>query len=158
MDAAIARQQLRLHSKDTSQVGSHESEIIAKIEPLLTETAIGMLLVIWYDCRNESDNCDADFIYEEDQTLKYFACEKEMITDEVLTSWYTGRVHQIENRSCMVDHAVTLIKLARERNVMVSSEVSLSPPPPPMCDHWMKILNSFLSSCDFSFLLSFFCS
>lgn len=83
-----------------------------------------MLLMIWYNFRNESDDCDDDFIYEEDQTLKYFACKKESVTTEVLTSWYTGRVHQIESRSCMVDHAVTLIKLARERSVVVSPEVT----------------------------------
>jgi hypothetical protein len=83
-----------------------------------------MLLKILYNSRNESNDCDADFIYEEDQTLKCFACKKERITAEVLTSWYTSRVHQIENRSCMVDHALTLIKLARERNIMVSPEVS----------------------------------
>lgn len=80
--------------------------------------------MIWYNFRNESDDCDADFIYEEDQTLKCFAWKKESNTAEVLTSWYTGRVHQIESRSCMVDHAVTLIKLARERSVMVSPEVA----------------------------------
>jgi hypothetical protein len=83
-----------------------------------------MLLMIGCNFRNESDDCDADFIYEEDQTLKYFACKKERITAKVLTSWYIGRVHQIENRSCVVDHAVTLIKLARERSIMVSPEVS----------------------------------
>jgi hypothetical protein len=83
-----------------------------------------MLLIIWYNFRNESDNCDADFIYEEDQTLKYFAFKKEMITNEILTSWYSDRVHQIESRSCMVEHAVTLTKLARGRNIVVSPEVS----------------------------------
>jgi hypothetical protein len=80
--------------------------------------------MILYNFRNESDDCDADFIYEEDQSLKCFACKKEMITDEILTSWYTDRVHQIEDRSCMVEHAVTLTKLARERNIAVSPEVS----------------------------------
>jgi hypothetical protein len=80
--------------------------------------------MILYNFRNESDDCDADFIYEEDQTLKCFARKKEMITDEILTSWYTDRVRQIENRSCMVEHAVTLTKLARERNIVVSSELS----------------------------------
>jgi hypothetical protein len=80
--------------------------------------------MIWYNFRNECDDCDADFMYEEDQTLKHFACKKGRITAEVLTSWYTSRVHQIESRSCMVGHAVTLIKLARERSIVVSPEVT----------------------------------
>jgi hypothetical protein len=78
-----------------------------------------------YGFRTESDDSDADFIYEEDLTLKYFACGKEAVTAQLLTSWYTGRVYQIENRSCMVDHAVTLVKLANERNVRVSPEMSI---------------------------------
>lgn len=81
--------------------------------------------MIVYGFRNESDDCDADFIYEEDQTLKYFACSKEAVTAKLLTSWYTGRAYQIENRSCMVDHAVTLVKLAKERNIIVSPEMSV---------------------------------
>jgi len=78
-----------------------------------------------YGFRNESDDCDAGFIYEEDQTLKYFACSKEAVTAKLLTSWFTGRAYQIENRSCMVDHAVTLVKLAKERGVIVSPEMSV---------------------------------
>jgi hypothetical protein len=125
-----------------------------------------MLLVIWYNFRNKSDGCDADFIYEEDETLKYFASEKEMITAEVLTSWYTSRVHQIENRSCMVDHALTLIKLAKERNIMVSPEMctiyceQIRKEPRPLSvisilySWWMTILKSFLSSHGLSFSLS----
>ena len=81
--------------------------------------------MIVYGFRNESDDCDADFIYEEDQTLKYFACSKEAVTAKLLTSWYTGRAYQIENRSCMVDHAVTLVRLAKETNVIVSPEMSV---------------------------------
>lgn len=77
-----------------------------------------------YGFRNESDDCDAGFIYEEDQTL-YFACCKEAVTAKLLTSWFTGKAYQIENRSCMVDHAVTLVKLAKERNVIVSPEMSV---------------------------------
>ena len=77
-----------------------------------------------YGFRNESADCDPGFIYEEDQTLKYFDCSKEAVTAKLLTSWFTGRAYQIENRSCMVDHAVTLVKLAKERNVIVSPEMS----------------------------------
>lgn len=76
-----------------------------------------------YGFRNESDDRDAGFIYEEDQTLKYFTCSKEAVTAKLLTSWFTGRSYQIENRSCMVEHAVTLVKLAKERNVIVSPEM-----------------------------------
>jgi hypothetical protein len=79
--------------------------------------------MIVYDFRNEYDDCDSGFIYEEDQTLKYFACSREAITAKLLTSWYTGRAYQIENRSCMVDYAVTLVELAKERNVIVSPEI-----------------------------------
>jgi hypothetical protein len=81
--------------------------------------------LIFSDFRNESDDCDASFIYEEDQDLKFFACSNKVITAEILTSWYTARVHQIENRSCIIDHALTLIKLARERNIMVSPKMSI---------------------------------
>jgi hypothetical protein len=81
--------------------------------------------VILYDFRNESDDCDAGFIYEEDEDLKRFACSEKVVTSEVLTLWYTTRVHEIENRSCIIDHALTLIKLARERHIMVSPEKSV---------------------------------
>jgi hypothetical protein len=77
------------------------------------------------DFRSESHDDDAGLMYEEDQALKYFACDKEVITAEVLTSWYANRVRQIEKQSCMVDHALTLITLARERNITVSPEMSL---------------------------------
>ena len=78
-----------------------------------------------YGFRNESDDCDAGFIYEEDQTLKYVACSKEAVTAKLLSSWFTGRAYQIENHSCMVDRAVTLVKLAKERNVIVSPKMSV---------------------------------
>ncbi|KDR17610.1 Neuroblastoma-amplified sequence, partial [Zootermopsis nevadensis] len=68
--------------------------------------------------QNEPDDCDASMIYEEDQDLKYFACSEKEITAEILTVWYITRVHQIESRSCIIDHALTLIKLARERHIM----------------------------------------
>ncbi|XP_069692436.1 NBAS subunit of NRZ tethering complex-like isoform X2 [Periplaneta americana] len=55
----------------------------------------------------------AEFVYANDETLKQFG----NITAEVLTSWYRCRVHQIESRSCLVDHALTLVKLGRERNI-----------------------------------------
>ena len=77
-----------------------------------------------YGFTNESAHCDAGFICEEDQTLKYFVCSKEAFTAKLLTSWFTGGTYQIENRSCMVGHAVTLVKLAKERNVIVSPEIS----------------------------------
>jgi hypothetical protein len=97
--------------------------------------------VILYDFRNESDDCDASFVYEEDQDLKYFACNEKVIMTEVLTSWYTTRVHQIENRSCIIDHALTLIKLARERHIVVSPQMSVYSEQISKCISKWKILS-----------------
>jgi hypothetical protein len=73
--------------------------------------------------RNESDDCDPGFIYEEDQTL-YFACCKEAVTAKLLTSWFTGKAYQIENRSSMVDHAVTWLTMLSHLSSLPRREMS----------------------------------
>ncbi|KAJ9580564.1 hypothetical protein L9F63_024257, partial [Diploptera punctata] len=62
-------------------------------------------------------DADSEFIYQEDETLRQFVCKDGVLNVDILTSWFVNRVNKIENQSCMVDHALTLIKLARERNV-----------------------------------------
>lgn len=41
----------------------------------------------------------------------------ELLTTKVLEEWYRNRIYEIENRSHMVDQALELAKLARERNI-----------------------------------------
>ena len=43
----------------------------------------------------------------------------EPLTPKVLEEWYRNRIYEIENRSHMVDQALELAKLARERNIKV---------------------------------------
>ncbi|XP_068083289.1 NBAS subunit of NRZ tethering complex [Anabrus simplex] len=64
----------------------------------------------------EEDNGE-EFLYESDSDLRQFCCPILSITSELLSEWYKNRVYQIESRSCMVDHALTLVKLAQARNI-----------------------------------------
>ncbi|CAG2069279.1 unnamed protein product, partial [Timema podura] len=64
-----------------------------------------------------NDNVDVDLgaIYEDDPSLNQFVMEN--LTREAVSSWYSARVSQVESRSCLVDHALALVKLAQERNI-----------------------------------------
>ncbi|XP_046403983.1 neuroblastoma-amplified sequence-like [Ischnura elegans] len=55
-------------------------------------------------------------LLEEDKGLLKFVSSP--LTPEGLAAWYSERACQIETRSKMVDHAITLVKLGRERNVL----------------------------------------
>ncbi|XP_071447202.1 NBAS subunit of NRZ tethering complex-like [Hetaerina americana] len=52
---------------------------------------------------------------EEDKDLLKFVSNP--LTSDGLTAWYSERACQIETRCKMVDYAITLVKLGRERNV-----------------------------------------
>nr|CAD7398642.1 unnamed protein product [Timema cristinae] len=64
------------------------------------------------------DNVDVDLgtLYEDDPALNQFVMEN--LTREAVSSWYSARVSQVESRSCLVDHALALVKLAQERNIL----------------------------------------
>lgn len=40
-----------------------------------------------------------------------------LLTPELLQKWYESRAYQIERNSCMVDHALQLIKIAKSHNI-----------------------------------------
>nr|CAD7198940.1 unnamed protein product [Timema douglasi] len=65
----------------------------------------------------DSVNVDVDLgtLYEDDPALNQFVMEN--LTREAVSSWYSARVSQVESRSCLVDHALALVKLAQERNI-----------------------------------------
>ncbi|XP_047117537.1 NBAS subunit of NRZ tethering complex-like isoform X2 [Schistocerca piceifrons] len=58
------------------------------------------------------------FLYEEEPDLKQFQCPIENLEPELITKWYRFQVHQLESRSGIVDHALNLLNLGKERNVV----------------------------------------
>ncbi|PSN37576.1 Neuroblastoma-amplified sequence [Blattella germanica] len=69
-----------------------------------------------YICKNNRVS-DAEFIYKEDESLQQFICKDSVMSADTLASWFVNRVHKIESQSCMVDYALSLTKLGKERNV-----------------------------------------
>ncbi|XP_072167418.1 NBAS subunit of NRZ tethering complex-like [Diadema setosum] len=55
------------------------------------------------------------FLYEENQELLRFRCET--MSKKLLSDWVTFRTRAIEDESRQVDNAISLVKLAMERNV-----------------------------------------
>lgn len=62
-------------------------------------------------------------MYEEDCSLARFASND--LNKELVENWYQARAIQLEDRSKLVDHALSLITLGLARGVMVSCYVSL---------------------------------
>ncbi|GLH06021.1 Neuroblastoma-amplified sequence [Gryllus bimaculatus] len=68
-------------------------------------------------------NDDDKILLEPESELGQFSCDNESLSQELLSEWYKWRAHCIEKRSCMVDHALSLVKLAQARNIIGLEEL-----------------------------------
>ena len=58
-------------------------------------------------------------LYDRDPTLLSYRMPMSKLTCDVVSQWYQDRVRTIERCSRLVDHALTLLRLGRERNIKV---------------------------------------
>jgi len=68
-------------------------------------------------CRLDDD--DGRILYEEDASLAQFACDE--LDKALVEKWYVARAILLEDRSKLVDHALSLISLGLAKGVTVSS-------------------------------------
>jgi hypothetical protein len=64
------------------------------------------------------DDDDGRVLYEEDSSLAQFACNE--LDKALVENWYVARAILLEDRSKLVDHALSLISLGLARGVTVS--------------------------------------
>lgn len=73
-----------------------------------------------YELCIETDSKTTDWLYENLTDLSQYCGP---LDSSKITQWYTSRAREIEQRTGIVDHALKLIDIAKEKNVQVCNEL-----------------------------------